>query len=82
MTKGINNGKDIDSDFMDSVYKTIEEDPISLAEDDAARFKQKSEGATSYKKRQELFQEEGQWLTKLGQEAIKGQNATQFQLVN
>ena len=39
MTKGIDNGKDVDPDFMENVYKSIEEDPISLAEDDEARLK-------------------------------------------
>jgi len=39
MTKGINNGKDVDSAFMDEIYHTIEIDPISLKEDDDARLK-------------------------------------------
>ena len=39
MTKGINNGKDIRNEFLEEVYKNIESDPISLAEDDEKRIK-------------------------------------------
>lgn len=36
MCKGINNGENIDPTFMETIYKTIEVDPVSLKEDDDA----------------------------------------------
>ena len=39
LTKGINAGKDIDSDFIRTIYETIETDPITLIEDDEARLR-------------------------------------------
>ena len=42
MTKGINNGKDVDPALMDEIYGIIEVDPISLKEDDDARLKQET----------------------------------------
>lgn len=42
MCKGINNGENIDPLFMETIYKTIEVDPVSLKEDDDARMKLES----------------------------------------
>lgn len=39
ITKGINNGKDLEKDFVKSIYETIEKDPFTLAEDEDARLK-------------------------------------------
>jgi Sec7-like guanine-nucleotide exchange factor len=39
MTKGINNGGDLPDEFIESVYRTVEKEPFTLAEDDEARLK-------------------------------------------
>ncbi|MBK8156584.1 MAG: hypothetical protein IPK55_11595 [Streptococcus sp.] len=70
MTKGINNGKDVDPVLMDEIYHTIEIDPISLKEDDDARLKQETAQATTFKKKQEIFMKEGARMAKLGTEAL------------
>jgi brefeldin A-inhibited guanine nucleotide-exchange protein len=83
MTKGINNGKDLEDDFIEEIYTTIETDPISLIEDDEARLKKEGTQATSYKRKQDLFIKEGQGLAKRGHELMKEKKkATQFILVN
>ena len=71
MCKGINNGKNIDPEFMENIYKTIETDPVSLKEDDDARMKLESSQANTFKKKTEIFMKEGARIAKLGSEAIK-----------
>ena len=39
MVKGINNGGDLPEDFLMDIYKTVEKEPFTLAEDDEARLK-------------------------------------------
>jgi Sec7-like guanine-nucleotide exchange factor len=39
ITKGINNGKDLDREFIANIYETIEKEPFTLAEDEDARLK-------------------------------------------
>lgn len=39
ITKGINNGKDLDKEFVNGIYETIEKEPFTLAEDEDARLK-------------------------------------------
>lgn len=39
MTKGINNGKDIDRDFLVEIYTKVEQEPFTLAEDEDAKLK-------------------------------------------
>mmetsp|Transcript_22234 Transcript_22234/g.16664 ORF Transcript_22234/g.16664 Transcript_22234/m.16664 type:complete len:191 (+) Transcript_22234:1417-1989(+) len=39
MTKGINNGKDLEFEFLKGIYDHIEKEPFSLVEDDDARLK-------------------------------------------
>ena len=39
MIKGINNGKDLDSGIVKSIYDTIEKEPFTLVEDEDARLK-------------------------------------------
>lgn len=39
ITKGINNGKDIDREFMVQIYETVEKEPFTLTEDEDARIK-------------------------------------------
>ena len=83
MTKGINNGKDLEDKFIEDVYHTIETDPITLVEDDEARLRQEGSNATSYKRKQDLFIKEGQGLAKRGHELMKEKKKTsQFVLVN
>ena len=59
MTKGINNGKDLEYDFVKTIYDTIEKEPFTLLEDEDARLKQEAAGATSFKRKQDLFLKEG-----------------------
>lgn len=83
MTKGINNGQDLDPAFLEEIYRTIEVDPISLVEDDEARIRQEGSSASSYKRKQEIFIKEGQGLAKRGHELMKEKKkTTQFILVN
>ena len=76
MCRGINDGKDIDPDFMASIYEAIEKDPISLAEDDEARLKEKSNLATDLKARQKVFDDEADMLRKKGTMALKESTST------
>ncbi len=39
MTKGINNGKDLEPEFLKDIFDTIEKEPITLVEDEEARMK-------------------------------------------
>jgi brefeldin A-inhibited guanine nucleotide-exchange protein len=83
MLKGINDGKDIDEDFLDEIYTTIEKDPIALAEDDEARLKKEGALANSFKKKQQLFEKEGQRLAKNSLEMMKQKKGnSQFILIN
>lgn len=82
MCKGINNGENIDPTFMETIYKTIEVDPVSLKEDDDAWMKLESSQANTFKKKQEVFMKEGAWIAKLGTEALKSISNTNFVLVN
>lgn len=83
LTKGINSGQDLDSAFIEEIYRTIEVDPITLIEDDEARLKQEGSSANSYKRKQEIFIKEGQGLAKRGHELMKEKKkTTQFVLVN
>lgn len=84
LTKGINAGKDIDSEFIRTIYETIETDPITLIEDDEARLRQEASMATSFKRKQDLFIKEGLGLARRGAELIKSSktSSVQFILVN
>lgn len=59
ITRGINNGKDLDEAFIRNIYETIEREPFTLAEDEDARMKQEAIMATSFKRKQDLFIKEG-----------------------
>ena len=42
MCKGINAGKDLNPDFLKNVYDTIQKEPFTLNEDEAAKLKLES----------------------------------------
>lgn len=54
MTKGINNGKDIDRDFLVEIYTKVEQEPFTLAEDEDAKLKIEGAQANPSRKR-DLF---------------------------
>lgn len=39
ITRGINNGKNLDPEFVKNIYETIEKEPFTLAEDEDAKLK-------------------------------------------
>jgi Sec7-like guanine-nucleotide exchange factor len=39
MLKGVNGGKDLDREFLETIYSTVENEPFTLAEDEDARLK-------------------------------------------
>ena len=39
ITKGINNGKDLEEEFIRYIYETVEKEPFTLAEDEDARMR-------------------------------------------
>jgi len=51
ITKGIDNGKDLDEQFIRGIYETVEREPFTLAEDEDARMKQEATMATSFKRK-------------------------------
>lgn len=71
MTRGINDGQDLDPEFVADLYDQIEKEPITLAEDDEARLKQESALATSFRKKQEVYSKEAQGYAKRGAELMK-----------
>jgi len=82
ITKGINNGKDLDPDFIVSIFENVEREPFTLAEDEEARLKQEAAMATSFKRKQDLFIKEGEGLVKAGVKMIKQRGTSQFILVH
>ena len=78
MTKGLNNGKDLDPSFIEEIYKTVEKEPFTLTEDEDAKLKLEAVQATSLKRKQDLFVKEAQGFVKRGAAMIKQQkgNAT------
>ena len=59
MIKGINSGANLTPECGQKIYETVEREPFSLNEDDDARAKADAATATTYKRKQELFQKEG-----------------------
>jgi Sec7-like guanine-nucleotide exchange factor len=51
MTKGLNNGKDLDRDFLVQIYETVEKEPFTLSEDEDAKLKLEGSQATSFKRK-------------------------------
>jgi Sec7-like guanine-nucleotide exchange factor len=39
ITRGLNNGKDLDRDFVINIYETVEREPFTLLEDEDAKLK-------------------------------------------
>ena len=39
MTKGINQGKDLDREFVAQIYESVEKEPFNLTEDEDAKLK-------------------------------------------
>lgn len=58
MTKGLNNGKDLDRAFIEEIYVTVEKEPFTLTEDEDAKLKLEAVHATSLKSKQNLFMKE------------------------
>jgi Sec7-like guanine-nucleotide exchange factor len=55
MTKGINNGKDIERHLIVEIYESVEKEPFTLTEDEDAKLKLEGVQATSFKRKQDLF---------------------------
>ena len=71
ITRGLNNGKDLDKDFVTNIYETVEKEPFTLTEDEDAKLKIEGALATSFKRKQDLFIKEAQGLIKRGAALIK-----------
>jgi Sec7-like guanine-nucleotide exchange factor len=71
MTRGINDGQNLDPEFIDYIYDTIESEPITLEEDDKARIKAEGAQANSFRKKQDIFMKEAQGYAKRGAEKMK-----------
>ena len=78
MIKGINAGENLQPEFIKKIYETVEREPFTLNEDDDARLKAEAATATTYKRKQELFQKEGNSLVDRSKKEIGGvvQNQT------
>jgi brefeldin A-resistance guanine nucleotide exchange factor 1 len=48
MVKGINSQKNLEPEFVQRIYETVEREPFTLNEDEDARIKQETASATSY----------------------------------
>lgn len=48
MVKGINSQKNLEPEFIQKIYETVEREPFTLNEDEDARIKQETASATSY----------------------------------
>ena len=71
ITSKINNGKNLEPEFIKSIYETIEKEPITLDEDEDAKLKIEGASANSFKRKQDLFIKEGIGLAKRGAALIK-----------
>lgn len=67
--KGINGGKDLDSNYIQDVYNQILNKPISLLEHEEA--KDKLEASGNLKKKQDLFKKETERMYQEGTERLK-----------
>lgn len=77
MIKGINAGENLQPEFVKKIYETVEREPFTLNEDDDARLKAEAATATTYKRKQELFQKEGNSLVDRSKKEMGGvQNTT------
>lgn len=78
MLKGINSGSNLNPDFIRKIYEHVERDPFTLNEDDDARIKAEAALANSLKRKQDLFQKEGQGLVQRGKQLIQQQSNNVF----
>ena len=51
MVKGINSQKNLEPEFVQRIYETVEREPFTLNEDEDARIKQETASATSYQRK-------------------------------
>jgi Sec7-like guanine-nucleotide exchange factor len=69
LTKDIKNGdQPLQESFLREIYDEIEKNPITLVEDDEARFKLDVSKANTMRKKTELFINELENIKKKGQE--------------
>ena len=59
MIKGVNSQKNLEPEFIQKIYDTVEREPFTLNEDEDARMRQETASATSYQRKQELFNKLG-----------------------
>ena len=62
LVKGFNSQKNLEPEFIQKIYDTVEREPFTLNEDEDARMRQETASATSYQRKQELFQKMGMGL--------------------
>ena len=55
MVKGINSGQNLEQEFIQKIYDTVEREPFTLNEDEDARIRQQAASATNYQMKQALF---------------------------
>ena len=67
MNSGINQGKDLDSAYLEEIYNTVKNNKFTLEEDEEARDKIESTG----KKKHELYIKETEKMLQKGQKMIK-----------
>lgn len=80
--KGVNDGKSLDDDFLQSIFDTVEREPFTLNEDEDARMKMDAAAAKTHKQKQEFFMTEGERLVKRGaNEMNTAQNSSQSKFV-
>ena len=77
--KGINGGKDLDSNYLQDIYQQILNKPISLSEHDDAR--EKLENKTKTKNKEDLFKREFQKLYAEGTQQLKLGQDKQYLLI-
>ena len=51
MVKGINSQKNLEPEFIQKIYDTVEREPFTLNEDEDARMRQETASATSYQRK-------------------------------
>jgi len=56
--RGIDNGKNLERDYLESLYDSVAANPMSLKEDEEAKSKLESQAAQSLEARARLFQKE------------------------
>ena len=51
MIKGVNSQKNLEPEFIQKIYDTVEREPFTLNEDEDARMRQETASATSYQRK-------------------------------